>query len=207
MDPLLFKKGSAVATAPPRTALPRHVVRLADARLRDEIAVDLAPPADERAAIAATLGLDGLRKLRLVGRLVPEGRHDWRLEAELGATVVQPCVVTMDPVTTRIDEAVLRRYVEGLSYPDGSEVEMPQDDSVEPLPAAVDLAQVMIEALSLALPAWPRAPGVPPADALAAPAGAVPLTDEAVRPFAGLGALRDRLTADDPHSRDDEDDA
>ena len=32
------------------------------------------------------------------------------LEADLGATVVQSCVVTLDPVTTRVEETALRRY-------------------------------------------------------------------------------------------------
>ncbi len=84
-------------------ALPRHILRLADLPGRHETAVDFAPDAAGRAAIAAELGLSDLRKLRLAGRMVPVGRTDWRLEATLGATVVQPCVVTLDPVVTRIE--------------------------------------------------------------------------------------------------------
>jgi hypothetical protein len=44
-----------------------------------------------------------VRKLRFIGTLEPEGAQDWRLTADLGATVVQPCVVTLAPVTTRLE--------------------------------------------------------------------------------------------------------
>ena len=43
--------------------------------------------------------------------------------------------------------------------PDGDEVEMPEDDTVEPMPEVIDLAEVAAEALALALPLYPRAPG------------------------------------------------
>jgi len=44
--------------------------------------------------IAEELGLSDLRKLRLQGRVFEDGT-DWVLDAQLGATVVQPCVVTL----------------------------------------------------------------------------------------------------------------
>ena len=62
------------------------------------------PDAAARGALAEELGLLDLRKLRLSGRITPDGDSGWRLDATLGATVVQPCVVTLQPVTTRIDE-------------------------------------------------------------------------------------------------------
>ncbi len=165
--------------------------RAADLARRAELAFDIAPDDDAREALAGRLGLLGLRKLRFAGRLVPEGRRDWRLEATLGATVVQPCVVTLAPVTTRLDEPVARRYLADWTDPDpGSEVEMPADDSVEPLGTAIDPAQVMEEALALALPLYPRAQGAEFGEAVFGAPGALPLTDEAVRPFAPLAKLR-----------------
>ena len=153
----------------------------------------LEPDAADRAAIAEELGIVAVRKLRFAGLVRPEGSRDWRLEAVLGATVVQTCVVTLDPVTTRIDEPVLRRYLTQVPDPEPGEVEMPEDDSVEPLPATLDLRAVMIEALSLALPPYPRADGVEPVDLAVTEPGKTPLTDDDVKPFAGLSALRDKL--------------
>ena len=136
--------------------------------------------------MAAELGIPGVRKLRLEGRLVPEGRQDWRLEATLGATVVQDCVVTLAPVVTRIDEAVERRYLAQLPEMEGGEHEMGAED-VEPLPGALDAGEVMLEALALALPPFPRAEGAELGEVVAAAPGVEPLTAERARPFAGLG--------------------
>lgn len=158
----------------------------------------LLPDADARAAIAARLDLVALRKLTFRGRLTPQGKHDWRLTAQLGATVVQPCVVTLAPVTTRIDDTVGRLYLADMPpAPEGDEVEMPEDDNQEPLPDTLDLAQVMEEALALALPLYPRAEGVDLEQAVFAPPGVAPLRDEDTKPFAGLAALKNRLEKDE----------
>lgn len=158
----------------------------------------LEPEAGRREEIAAELDLLGLRKLRLEGRLLPEGRQDWRLEAMLGATVVQPCVATLVPVTTRIDVGVERVYMaDPPPVPEGDEVEVPEDDRIEPLPAVLDLEGLMIEELALALPEYPHAEGVEPVEEEAMPEGAAPIEEEETRPFAGLAALRDQLKKDE----------
>jgi uncharacterized metal-binding protein YceD (DUF177 family) len=169
--------------SPVASALPRLVVRLQGTR--EAVPVEIAPDAAGRAAVAAELGLVAVRKLRLEGRLVPEGRADWRLDATLGASVVQDCVVTLAPVPSRIDEPVRRRYLQDLPEPGPGEVEMP-DDEVEALPNALDLGAVMLEALALALPPYPRAPGAELGELVVTEDGAEPLTAEAARPFAGL---------------------
>ncbi|MBC7181913.1 MAG: DUF177 domain-containing protein, partial [Roseovarius sp.] len=78
-----------------------RVIRVADLSARRPVSFDLAPDAAEMARISEDLGLLGLRKLRFRGTLTAEGRADWLLQADLGATVIQPCVVTLDPVQTR----------------------------------------------------------------------------------------------------------
>jgi uncharacterized metal-binding protein YceD (DUF177 family) len=158
-----------------------------------ETSFELTPDAEVRQTLARELELSALRKLRFAGWLIPEGKHDWRLEAQLGATVVQPCVVTAEPVTTRIDEPVTRRYLANMPEPDGEEVQMPEDDTLEPLPATLDLSEVMAEALALALPLYPRAGAVELGQAAFAAPGVAPMTDEDAKPLAGLAALRDRL--------------
>lgn len=183
------------AATPPASAddpLPRQVVRL-DAPRRAALPVALRPPAAARAAIAAHLGIRALDAMAFAGTLRPEGRRDWRLDARLEAVVAQDCVVTLDPVTTRIEEDVARAYVDGLAEPEEPEAEMPEDDTAEPLPASLDLYAVAVEALALALPPFPRAPGVSLGEVVVTEPGAQPLTAEAARPFASLrDALKDR---------------
>ena len=179
------------------TDLPTKVLRLADLTNRHATTFTLAPTQAERDAIAAHLDILGVKKLTFAGEITPLGHGDWQLTGQLGATVVQTCVATLDPVTSRLDEDVRRVYARDFTYPDGAEVEMPEDDAVEPLPQTLDLGTVMVEALSLALPPFPRAAGAELGQVLAAEPGVAPMTDDDAKPFAGLGALRDRLSKDD----------
>ena len=166
-----------------------HPFRRATLAQRKPTRFDLAPDADARAAIAADLGLIALPHVRLKGELRPVGRHDFALEAELEADVVQPCVITLQPVATRLSEKVARRYLADWQPPEAEESEVPEDDTTEPLGDEIDAGAVLVEALSLALPLYPRAEGVEFDGALAAEAGAEPLTDEKMKPFAGLADL------------------
>lgn len=180
--------------------LTKSKIRLSELSNRRATEFTLEPDGDARAAIAEELGIIGIKKLRFTGTLAPAGKRDWLLEAQLGATVVQSCVVTLDPVTTRIDEDVTRRYmaeVPELPEMSGSEVEMPEDDTVEALPETLDLAEVMAEALSLALPAFPRAEGAALGEAVYAEDGVQPMRDEDAKPFAGLASLRESLEKKD----------
>lgn len=155
---------------------------------------DLAPVPDALALVAALLGITAVRALRFKGELRPTGHHDFELEAQLAATVEQPCGITLAPVVTTIREPVLRRYIAAMATPDDDEIEMPEDDSAEPLPETIDVGEVALEALALALPLYPRAPGAELPETVAAPPGVTPLYDADLRPFAGL---TDRLRAPD----------
>lgn len=170
-----------------------HILALARLNRASETPILVEPEADTSKAIADDLGLRGLRKLRLKGLLRPIGKYDWHLDVTLGATAVQECVVTLDPVTTRIDTGVTRRYLTDLPEPTTEDLEIPEDDTVEPLPQKLDLIAVMSEALALALPDFPRAQGVALGEAIFAAPGVTPMSDRDAKPLAGLGALRDKL--------------
>ncbi|WP_425043894.1 YceD family protein [Primorskyibacter sp. S87] len=172
-------------------------LRVADLAQNTSTPFDLKPDAEEMARIADELGLLGLRKLRLAGNIQASGKRDWVLEARLGATVTQACVVTLEPVTTRIDTAVSRRFVADWTTPEDEEVEMHEDDSVEALGTQIDPGQVMIEALSLALPLYPRKDGAELGEAVYTRPGEQPMRDEDAKPFAKLAELRNALKKDD----------
>ncbi|MEL6449676.1 MAG: DUF177 domain-containing protein [Pseudomonadota bacterium] len=157
---------------------------------------DIAPDAAAMAPLAEALDLTGLRKLRFTGQIAAHGAADWLLTATLGATVTQPCAVTLAPVVTRIDVPVRRLFLRDYVEVDLPEAEMPEDDEVERLGAWIDAEAVMVEALCLAVPDYPRADGVALGETLLAAPGVQPLTDEAVKPFAGLAALKSKLEDD-----------
>jgi uncharacterized metal-binding protein YceD (DUF177 family) len=162
------------------------------------------PDAAERAALAEEMGLLGLPKLELTGEVRPRGRDELVLEARLVARADQPCSVTLVPVPASVDEPVRRRYVAELEEPQGDETEMPEDETVEPMPEMIDLAEIAAEALALALPLYPRAPGAEFGQALHAPEGVAPLSDADLKPFAGLQGLAERLKAKDNSGADED---
>jgi uncharacterized metal-binding protein YceD (DUF177 family) len=154
---------------------------------------DLNPDAATRAAVAEALDISAVDALSFKGELRPVGRRDIVLEGRLVAWVVQPCGITLEPVRTAITETVLRRYVADWVAPEGAEVEMPEDDTTEPLPDVIDAGAVAVEALALALPLYPRAPGAALGEAAFQEPGVAPLGDADLKPFAGLAALKDKL--------------
>jgi uncharacterized metal-binding protein YceD (DUF177 family) len=153
------------------------------------------PGAEDRKGLAADLGLLALQALELTGDIRPSGRDELVLEARLTARVDQPCSVTLAPVPAKIDEAVRRRFVADYHVPEGEEAEMPEDDTVEPMPETIDLAEIAAEALALALPLYPRAPGAVFTQALHAGDGVAPLSDTDVKPFSALQGLAEQLKA------------
>ncbi len=170
-----------------------HALRVADLPQSGATAFELVPTAREVEQLRADLDLVALRKVRLKGTLIPVGKRDWRLTADLGATVVQPCVATLADVQTRIDVPVERTFLAEFEMPDEPEAEMPQDDTLEPLGPFIDPAQVLAEALALALPLYPRAAGSDPVEMRITAPGVAPLGDADVKPFAALAGLREKL--------------
>jgi len=146
------------------TSQPRPL-RVSDLSTGKPTSFEIRPDAATLTDIARDLALDGLKKLSFKGSVKTIGKSDWQLDGTLGATVVQPCVVTLDPVSTRIDVPVSRLYVHDFEQPNTTEEEMPEDDSQEPLGT-----------LTVTEP------------------GKTPMTDEDAKPFAGLAALKDSLT-------------
>jgi uncharacterized metal-binding protein YceD (DUF177 family) len=177
-------------------ALPySYPLRVAGLAARKPTRFDLSPLPEERAALAALLGITAIHALRFKGELRPMRQQDYELEARLEAQVEQPCVITLAPVLTELSEPVRRRYLRDYSLPEGDEAEMPEDDSEEPLPAVIDLGAVIAEALALALPDYPHAPGAELGEAVFTEPGQAALRDADLRPFAGLAAL---VRKDDP---------
>lgn len=181
------------------------LIRVADLGKGQSRQITITPDAPARAAIAAALGIDALRKLRFSGSLAPLGARDWHLSGQLGATVVQPCVVTLAPVTTRIETEVSRDFLADWHEPEGDEVEMPDEVDADPLGSVIELGRVMVEALALALPDFPRAEGAELAQSTFTEPGKVAMSDEDAKPFAGLAALRAQIAEDDDSENGGED--
>jgi uncharacterized metal-binding protein YceD (DUF177 family) len=170
-----------------------RVVEVARLRGLESFPFDLSPTPEECTALARLLDARAVRKLRFHGVLRPSA-GGWALDAKLGATVVQTCVVTLEPVTTRLDLAVRRLFVRSPG-PKAIEITLEplDDDETEPLGDRIDLGRVAVESIALNLPAYPRAEGAELGEAVFAAPGQQPLRDAEVKPFASLAALKDKL--------------
>ncbi len=180
---------AAPVLAPGGADLPSLPFKVTAIAGRTSTHVRFHPSGPERQAIAQVLGLISLPVLTFDGDIRPAGKRDMVLEGKLAATVVQPCSVTLDPVTTTLKEAVRRHYLADYKLPEADELEIPEDDSTEALPEVIDAAAVTIEALTLALPLYPRAPGVELGEAVFTQPGTAALREGDLKPFAGLAGL------------------
>lgn len=169
-----------------------ELLRIADLNPKRPVRFAIVPTPADLKQIATDLEIKALRKVRFEGTLTARGKRDWELEAKLGATVVQNCVVTLEPVTTRIDEPVYRRYLADFDEPSNDD-ETNLDDTSEPLPATLDLTDVATEALALALPLFPRVDGAELPETVVTEPGREALTEETSKPFAGLADLKKKL--------------
>jgi hypothetical protein len=121
--------------------------------------------AEERAHIAAELGLISCNALAATYTLRPAGGGRYRLEGTCEAAVVQPCVVSLEPVP-----ASLSLPVSVLFSPDADQEQEPKapagDDAeilslpeVEPIEhGRLDVGRVVFETLAAGLDPYPRRP-------------------------------------------------
>lgn len=139
---------------------------------------------------------------------VRKWRNGVRATGRITADVVQRCIVTLEPVPGQIEEEFDRGFLPerdlvGDVKP-GQEVEIEDDSELGDLPDilgdTLDMGEIAAETLSLALDPYPRAAGEIPQEFQAAPPGEAPITDDDVKPFASLAALRQKLkdSPDDP---------
>lgn len=170
-----------------------HPFRVATLPTRKPQRFALAPDAPTLAAVAEDLGITAVSAMRFEGEIRAHGRNDFFMEARLTATVTQPCVISLEPVVTKIDAEVRRHYTADFKIADNDEAEIPDDDTLEPLGEVIDAGEVAVEELSLALPPYPRAKDAELGEAVFAEPGSAPLKDEDLKPFAGLASLKDKL--------------
>jgi len=146
----------------------------------------------ERAALARRFGVPGVDAFSVSATLTtrPGGAA---LIGTVSARLRQQCVVTMEPIQTRIEETFERRFVPADRIEPEQDFDPEGDDPPEPLTDHIDVGEIAAEAAALAIDPFPRAPGATIERSSAAPPGATPLDDDAVKPFASLAELKRRL--------------
>jgi hypothetical protein len=148
---------------------------------------DLAAEGAVRAEVARIAGLRDLPRLEAKFDVTRHGADGLRVTGIVSATVGQSCVVTLEPLSHDIEEAVDLVFVPpAIPAPAGDDAEAePRNakwDDPEPLiGGALDLGAIATEFVLLGLDPYPRKPGV----VFEAPQDSTP--DEG--PFAALAKL------------------
>ena len=130
----------------------------------------LASP-EERDALARRFGLLGIDRLEAEVELQRVGEGGVRLNGTLWAEVVQACVVTLEPVASRLSEHFSMLF--GTEEPQARVTVALEDELVEPVEDdAIDIGEAVAQQLALLLDPYPRVPGAslegtPPDDAVA----------------------------------------
>lgn len=170
----------------PEFSRPLNVERLSP----DDLVQELTATPEERAAVAERLGLQALETLTAKVRLRSLGRGDYiRVRGKLFARVTQTCSVTLAPVVSDVEQSLERTYTfEAPKAPaPGQEIELEPEGEEPPDPIVdgmVDLGELVVEELSLAIDPFPRAEGV------VFDAAAAGVAEEKENPFAVLAKLR-----------------
>lgn len=146
--------------------------------------MDLSADAETRAAIARTAGLRELPRLEGSFDLMPRSGGGLHVTGRVLATVGQSCVVTLEPISNEIEEAIDLLYMPPTTAaaPEDEAEGEPKWGEPEPLiGGTVDLGALATEFLILGLDPYPRKPGA----AFEVPRDNRPEPG----PFAGLAAL------------------
>jgi uncharacterized metal-binding protein YceD (DUF177 family) len=163
------------------------------------VSIEVSADPAERQALAERFGLLAVGSLRGHGRLERGSEPgELVLRGWLEADVVQECVISLEPVPTRLRQRIERRYrpieASGSRWqhlqPHGMEELADDEEEVEPVVGGVvDLGEAFAEELGLALDPYPRAAGASlDADALAPHVNVGP-EHGASTPFAALPQL------------------
>lgn len=127
--------------------------------------LELSPGAEERAAIAAQLGLVSVDSLAVRLHAV-RFRGGIRVSGRLTGSVTQNSVVTLEPLQQQVSEPIDRVFLPGgeKAYAGPANAEIFVDLEGEDVPDhfegnEADLSDLIIETLALAVDLYPREPG------------------------------------------------
>jgi len=144
----------------------------------------VAEPA-ERALIAERLRLPAVHSLTAELVLIRWRGEGVKVTGKFTAEIEQICSVTLDPFRASVSDSIERYFLPQAGPAD-------EDADIDPLEEGmIELGEVVVESLSLALDPYPRKPGAefhsPSDDSASAPEAA-----SASSPFAALAGLKSR---------------
>lgn len=151
-------------------------------RLKEPQTFNLAAPPDALAAIAARLETPAVISLSGAVVVTPTAEGA-QVDGAVKAALRRECVVTLEPLDERIDETFSIRFARESDALAEIELDLEEDWTEPLLGEALDVADILVQQVALAMEPYPRKPGA------AAPAALNP-SPEQVSPFAVLKSLK-----------------
>lgn len=156
--------------------------------LAGPVTVVLKPDEAERAAIARLGRLNAVRRFEARVTLTSRADGTIAITGPLAAEVEPICVVSLEPFSQRVEEEIDAVFAE----PDvitrlekrAAEAELEFDPPDEIIGTEIDIGQLAVEFLMLALDPYPKKPGAGFSDYRE--------SEEKLSPFAALAALKDK---------------
>lgn len=138
----------------------QSLAALPDAGL--EVVLEAKPA--ERRSLAEFLEVLDVKRLRARLVLKRWRGHGVQVTGTVDAEVVQSCIVTLEPVTSRLELEIDRKFLpESMLAHDGDPHEMLIDpdgeDPPEPMPHSLDLGELAAEEVALNVDPYPRKAG------------------------------------------------
>lgn len=171
-----------------RVVIPDASIRL-DSMPTTGRSLDITVEREAREAIAAQIGVTAVDRLQVNLQAV-RFRGGMRVTGQLRALVMQPSVVSLEPVTEDIEEAIDRIFLPGVekAFAGKADAEVFVDLEGDDVPDhfegnEADLSDLIIETLALGIDPYPRLDGE-------SVGIAGDPDDEDDSPFAGLKALK-----------------
>lgn len=167
----------------------------------DGTTLEIAATSVERARLALRLGIEALERLEGRARIEPRAGGRFRLHVDFVADVLQSCVVTLEPVSSRVEgqfDVVCAEETDPAT-PDVF-VEPEGEEPPEPIVGGqVDVGELLVQYLALEIDPYPRQGDASvPADyrpeGTAGPDGS-DADGTGDNPFAALAALKHRRNA------------
>jgi uncharacterized metal-binding protein YceD (DUF177 family) len=156
----------------------------------DGVEVEIAAEPPEREALARRFGLVGIAHLAATATVKRISRRLFRVDGSFEADVVQTCVVTLEPFSTRLAQPFSASFGEAGPGLSALVTGLEEDEQPEPIEGGViDIGETVAQYLALALDPYPRKPGasVPQEYGAGEGKGEGPSGN---KPFAGLGSFK-----------------
>ena len=153
---------------------------------------------EELSAMTEMLRVEKLKAFIFNGHLIQSNKTTCTLEASFQATVMQNCIISLNPVKTVIHRKISQSYfiTDQLSTlrEEGKKIQTISTDfnsaDIDEISEEINIGNILFEALSFEIPLYPKKKGVIFEGITATKAGIGPLEQNRNSPFDALKKLK-----------------